>query len=251
MKGISAVIITKNEADRISRCISSVINIVDEVIVIDSGSEDKTIEIAKSLGASVISTEWKGFGSTKNYGNSVSKNDWILSLDSDEWLSKELADEVISLIKEDNKVYSMNRLNIYLGKKIKHSGWSPDWVPRLFNKNNVRWNNNLIHEKLVIPSTISVTKMAGLLMHDSYRSTEDHKTKTEKYAFLKAKSWIENRQSPSLLKRYFGAGSKAFHSFVIKRGFLDGKEGRLIAKMNAYLIKMQIKYYDQLKLTDQ
>lgn len=251
MKGISAIILSKNEADRIGRCIISLRNIVDEVIVVDSGSTDDTITIAKSLGANVISTKWKGFGETKNFGNKLAQNDWILSIDSDEWLSEKLANEIKALRKTDKLIYSLNRSNIYQGKEIQHSGWSPDWVLRLFNKRAVSWNSNLVHEKLIIPNDFSVQKLNGKLMHDSYRSIEDHKAKTDKYAKLKAKSWISNGSSPSLLKRYFGSGFKAFHSYVIKAGFLDGKEGWMIAKMNAYLVKMQVEYYDILKSKEQ
>ncbi|MFT4534818.1 MAG: glycosyltransferase involved in cell wall biosynthesis [Saprospiraceae bacterium] len=247
MPKISAVILSKNEADRIGRCITSLINIVDEVMVVDSGSRDDTIKIAKSIGAKVISTEWKGFGETKNFGHHQAKNDWILSLDSDEWLSEELANEIMALKKTEKQVYSIDRSNRYMGKEIRYSGWSPDWVPRLFNRNEVKWNNSLVHEKLIIPKNYAVHRMSGKLMHDSYRSMEDHKAKTVRYAMLKAQSWIEVGKSPSFLKRYFGSSFKAFHSYVIKAGFLDGKEGMIIAKMNAYLVKMQVEYYDELK----
>lgn len=250
MSKISAVILSRNEADRISQCISSLIDIVDEVIVVDSGSEDDTTDIAKSLGANVNIIDWKGYGANKNFGHSLARNNWILSIDSDEWLSAELAEEILRLKKHDNIVYTINRTNIYMGKKIHYSGWSPDWVPRLFNKKHVSWNDNLVHEKLIIPKGYSLLKLNECLMHNSYRSKEDHKAKTDNYAMLKAKSWIESGNSPSFLKRHFGPGFKAFHSFVIKAGFLDGKEGRQIANMNAYLVKMQVEYYDQLKSKD-
>lgn len=251
MKGISAVILSKNEADRIGRCIKSLIHIVDEIIVVDSGSTDDTINIAKSLGAKVISTEWKGYGETKNFGHHQTQNDWILSIDSDEFLSDKLANEIKALKKTDKLIYSLNRSNIYMGKEIRHSGWSPDWVLRLFNKTDVWWNTNLVHEKLMFPQDFAVQKLSRKLMHDSYRSMEDHKAKTDKYAMLKARSWIEAGKSPSFLKRYFGSSFKAFHSYVIKAGFLDGKEGRQISKMNAYLVKMQVECYDQLKSEEQ
>ena len=251
MPKISAIILSKNEADRIGRCINSLLNIVDEVIVVDSGSTDDTIKIAKSLGVKVICTEWKGYGKTKNFGHHQAQNDWILSLDSDEWLSEKLANEIMALKKMDKLVYSLNRSNIYMGKEIQHSGWSPDWVLRLFNKTNVKWNTSLVHEKLIIPHDFTIQKLYGKLMHDSYRSIEDHKTKTDKYAMLKARSWIEAGKSPSSLKRYFGSSFKAFHSYVIKGGFLDGKEGRMIAKMNAYLVEKQVECFDQLKSKEQ
>lgn len=251
MGKISAVILSKNEADRIGQCITSLIDVVDEILVVDSGSEDDTVGIASELGARVVSTDWKGFGQTKNFGHDVAIHDWILSVDSDEWLSKDLAKEIKELKRIDNRVYSINRSNIYMGREIRHSGWSPDWVPRLFNKKYITWNDNLVHEKLIIPNSVQIEKLSSKLMHDSYRSVEDHREKTDKYAKLKAKSWIEKGKSPSFLKRHFGAGFKAFHSYVIKAGFLDGKEGRMISKMNAYLVKKQVEYYDALKSIEQ
>ena len=246
MTGISAVILSKNEEDRIRRCIESVRDVVDEVIVIDSGSTDATVDIATSLGAKVYSIEWLGYGESKNFGNTKAANNWILSLDSDEWLSEELQQEIRSIALTERCIYKMNRSNIYLGKVIHYSGWSPDWVYRLFNKAEVGWNDNLVHEKLVYPHDYQISKLRGALMHDSYRSIADHKSKTEKYAMLKAKSWVEKGTAPSILKRYFGSIFKGIHSYIIKLGVLDGKEGLIIAKMNTYLVKKQMEYYDEL-----
>jgi glycosyltransferase involved in cell wall biosynthesis len=247
MIGISAVILSKNEEDRITRCIESVSDLVDEVIVVDSGSTDRTVEIARSLGAIVYAIEWKGFGNSKNFGNEKASNNWILSIDSDEWLSNELIEEIRSIPLQEKCIYAMDRSNIYLGKTIRHSGWSSDWVLRLFHKSDVYWNDNLVHEKLTFTNEYSINKLTGKLMHDSYRSVEDHQSKIEKYAMLKAESWIKKGNPPSILKRYFGSFFKGFHSYIIKLGFLDGKEGLIIAKMNVYLVRKQIAYYDSLK----
>lgn len=247
MTGISAVILSKNEADRIARCILSVSEVVDEVIVVDSGSTDTTIEIAKSLGATVYSIDWMGYGGTKNYGHGKATYDWILSMDSDEWLSDKLKEEIKSISLAGKCIYGINRSNIYLGKVMNHSGWSPDWVLRLFDKSEVKWNDNLVHEKLVYPDMYKVRKLSGALMHDSYRSIEDHKSKTERYAKLKAESWIQKDTSPSILKRNFGPIFKGFYSYIIKLGFLDGSEGLTIARMNIYLVQKQLEYYDELK----
>lgn len=247
MKEISAVIISLNEADRVGRCISSLLGLVDEVIVIDSGSKDGTRQIAKDLGAIVVESQWLGYGQTKNVGHEIANNNWILSIDSDEYLSDKLKEEISKLKLNSGSVYSMDRQNIYLGKQVKYSGWSPDWVDRLYEKDKIEWNDNLVHEKLIIPRSANRVRLKHKLIHHSYRSEADHRKKIEKYAALKAQSWVEHGQSPSLLKIFFGAGFKAFHSYILKLGILDGKVGWKLAKMNAFLVRRQLKEYQRLK----
>ena len=244
---ISAVIISKNEVDRISRCIQSLLPLTDDIVVIDNGSTDGTVKLAQNLGAKVYNIKWKGYGPTKNYGHDKAQNDWIISLDADEFLSGGLIEEIKALKLESTCVYKIDRQNYYLGKKINHSGWSPDWVFRIFNKTEVRWNESLVHEKLIIPEAFKVVKLKHKLIHHSYRSIKDHKEKTEKYAKLRAKIWIKTNKYPSQFKRWFGPVFKGFKSYILKLGFLDGAEGWTIAKMNAYLVKRQIYHYDKSK----
>ena len=243
---LSAVIISKNEVDRIGQCLSSLQGLTDDIIVIDSGSKDGTVELAKSHGAKVYDLEWQGYGPTKNWGNQKARYDWIISLDADEWLSEDLKKEIMDTELVNGNVYMMDRQNIYLGKKIHHSGWSPDWVLRIFNRNDVMWNDNLVHEKLIVSSTIKKVKLNHKLMHNSYRSLDDHMEKIEKYAKLKAESWIINDKTPGALKRFFGPLAKAFSSYVLKLGFLDGTAGWNIARMNAHLVRRQIHHFDSL-----
>lgn len=247
MQNLSAVIITKNEADRIGRCIQSLEGLASDVVVVDSGSSDDTIKIAKELGARVIETEWLGYGPTKNFGNAHAKHDWILSIDSDEYVTDDLKTEILRLNLSEPEVYTIDRQNYYLGQKIKHSGWSPDWVQRIFHKESVEWNDSLVHERLLIPTDHKVLKIKGKLNHDSYRSKEDHISKIDKYARLKAESWVKNGKSPSSMKRLMGGTFKAFQSYVLKLGFLDGSAGLELARMNHYLVKKQLDWYENLK----
>jgi glycosyltransferase involved in cell wall biosynthesis len=244
---ISVVIITKNEIDRISICLQSLHALTDDIIVVDSRSNDGTAEKAKELGAQVFDTSWQGYGPTKNFGHQKAKYDWILSLDADEALSKELLEEISEMKLNPGCIYAIDRQNFYLGKAIKYSGWSPDWVLRIFNKNEVKWNENLVHEKLILPERNHIIKLKGKLFHNSYRSLEDHRTKIEKYAILRAQTWIANAKSPGIPKRFLGPIWKGFKSFILKLGFLDGKAGWTIAKMNIYLVKRQIYHFDNLK----
>lgn len=244
---ISAVIITKNEVDRIEECIQSILPLTDDIIVIDSGSTDGTKEKAINLGAKVIETEWKGFGPTKNFGHSKAKYDWIISIDADESLSKELVLELSNIDFHLGCVYMMDRQNFYLGKRIRYSGWNPDWVSRIFNKNEVKWNDNLVHEKLIIPTKNKLIKLKHKLIHKSYRSIEDHMAKVEKYAALRAQIWLDTGKHPGFLKRFLGPIYKAFKSYILKLGILDGREGWIIAKMHVHLVKRQIFYFDKFK----
>lgn len=246
-RNISVIIITKNEADRIARCIQSVLSLSDDVIVVDSGSDDETVSIAKELGAIVHETKWKGFGRTKNFGHTLAQHDWILSLDADEYVSEELLEELQKLTVDDECVYGINRQNLYFGKVINHSGWNPDWVVRLFNRKKIQWNDNLVHEKLKIPEETKIVRLNGRLIHESYRSLEDHKTKIESYAHLRAKIWHANNTTPGFWKSFFGPFWKGFKSYILKLGFLDGKEGWTIARMNSYLVKRQLYHYNKLK----
>lgn len=246
-QNISAVIIAKNEVDRIGRCIQSLQSLTDDIVVVDSGSSDGTKEKARSLGAKVVTSEWKGYGPTKNFGHELAQHDWILSLDADESISPELVSELKMINFESGQVYSIDRQNYYLGKIIKYSGWSPDWVIRVFNKNEVRWNENLVHEKLVISDYIKVSHLKNKLIHHSYRSIEDHMEKIEKYASLRAQMWWDQNKPPSIVKRWLGPIFKGFKSYILKLGILDGRAGWTIAKMNAHLVRRQVYHFDKIK----
>ena len=244
---ISAVIISKNEVDRIGDCIQSLKALTDDIIVVDSGSTDGTQEKARSLGATVVETGWIGYGANKNFGHTKTQNDWILSIDADESLSAELVEEIQSTSSKQGIVYAIDRQNYYLGKRINYSGWSPDWVQRIFNKNEVKWNENLVHEKLVLSENVKVLRLKHKLIHNSYRSKEDHMAKIEKYASLRAQMWIDKNKTPNVFKRWLGPSFKAFKSYILKLGILDGGAGWNIAKMNAHLVKRQIYHFDKIK----
>jgi len=244
---LSAVVITKNEVDRIGECIKGLLLVTDDIVIVDSGSTDGTIEKAKELGANVFETEWLGYGPTKNLGHTKAKYDWILSIDSDEFLTEQLASEIEKLNLESNHVYAINRQNYYLGKKINYSGWSPDWVYRIFNRNEVQWNDSLVHEKLIIPNNFQIKRLKHKLSHHSYRSIEDHEAKVEKYAQLRARIWKERKKYPNIFKRWFGPFFKGFKSYILKLGFLDGGAGWAIAKMNVHLVRRQLYHFDKLQ----
>ena len=243
---ISAVIITRNEETHIRRCIASLQEITKDIIVVDSGSKDNTIKIASSLGARVFHKDWKGYGANKNYGSSLAVNDWIISIDGDEVLSEELILSVKNITLKSNHIYQLNSLVNYGGKWIRHCGWYPRWKNRLYNRTECHWDDSLVHEDLTPLKNKSIIKIDGDLFHYSYNSPDDHKTKVDNYAKLRAQSWINEKSKPTFLKRYFGGPFAFVKSYILQMGMLDGKEGWQISKINAYLSSQQVKYYDQL-----
>ena len=222
---ISAVIITHNEEDNISRCLSSLTGF-DEIIVVDSGSEDKTIEIAKKHGAKVIHQEWLGFGPQKKFAVTQAKNNWIFSIDADEYLSDDSRSSILNVDLTNLKTaYALNRRSFFLGKEVKHSGWNPDWVIRLFNRSNANFTDDLVHERVTGFSTLH--ELDGLMFHNTYPTKEEIKNKTQKYGLL------GQRHRKKKKNRYFSATWAFLRTYLIKAGFLDGITGFKIASMNA------------------
>ena len=242
----SIVIITKNEGHILQKTLEAAKDLTDDLVIIDGFSEDNTVEIARSFGANVVSNEWLGYSATKNLGNNIAKHDWILSLDADEVLNEEATSALKQLIPENNRVYAFNRLNYYCGTFVKHGGWFPQWIPRLFNKNEHRWNSNLVHEELDGLSKSKSVRLDGLILHYSYFKESQHLVKIDKYAKYRAEEWIQQGRKPSILKRYFGPELRFLRNYVWLFGFLDGKAGYSIAKYEAKMISLQCDWYDRL-----
>ena len=236
MNRISVVIITMNEERNIARCLDSVMPIADEIIVLDSFSKDRTKEICERYPVRFVSHPWEGYVATKNHANSLASNDLILSIDADEALSPELAESIQKLKNQDveGKVFSMNRLMNYCGQWIRHGGWYPDTKIRLFDRRNVHWVGQKVHETLCIPNGTQVVHLQGDLLHYSFYTPEEHRRQMEKFARLSAEEMIEKGKHPSLLAAYIHTGWKFLRDFVFKAGFMDGRTGWTISKTNAY-----------------
>ena len=239
MEKISAIIITYNEEDNIETCISSLKEISDEILVIDSKSKDRTRYLAQKLGATVVETEWRGYSDTKNFGNSIAKNDWILSIDADEVVSKELATNIQQLKFSVGHVYALDRLTNFCGKWIRHSGWYPEWKVRLFNKKTSQWEGEFVHESLHHSTVVQVKKLEGKLLHYSYKTLDDHLERIERYASLSAYEMQSKGKKSSFLKLWISPAFRFFKTYFIKLGFLDGKAGWIISKRNAWLVHLK------------
>jgi glycosyltransferase involved in cell wall biosynthesis len=229
---ISATIITYNEERNIARAIES-LRCADEIIVVDSGSSDRTVELAQKLGAKVIEAEWPGYAKQKNFAAEHATNDWILSLDADESLSEALEAEIWQWKKHapDRDAYTMPRLAQYLGRWIRHSGWYPDRKVRLYDKNKARWEGDYVHESVKVSGTLG--RFESNLLHYTCDSLSEHLKTMDRYTTLAAEQLIANRTKVTWGRLIFEPVWTFFSSYFLKLGFLDGVEGLAIANMAA------------------
>ena len=233
---ISAVIITHNEEHNIARCIESIQGIADEIILVDSYSNDRTAAIAQSFGAKIFYHRFKDFSDQKTFAIALASNDFVLSIDADELLSPELR---ASLLKEKEQPrfdgYQVNILANYCGKWIRHCGWYPQPKLRLFNKNKCGINDNKVHESIVVKDKrTKIGFLDGDILHYSYNSISDHIKKIELYSELAARTAIDRGEKIGIVKILFGPAWKFIYNFIFRGGFLDGYLGYVICKNIAY-----------------
>ena len=231
---ISATIITLNEEENIREALASV-DWADERIVVDSGSTDKTCEIAEAAGARVIRNDWPGFARQKQFAAEQAQHEWIFSLDADERVSAELADSIAALKKLSDEQradgYRIARRSFYLGRWIKGGGWYPDRQLRLYRKARGRWADRHIHESVRMDEDARVENLAGDILHYSMRdSAQHHLMIGERYAPLGALQMFEEGRRTSRLRIATAAPIGFIRSFVLKGGFRDGLAGLTIAR---------------------
>lgn len=240
---LSVIIITKNEENAIGECLASV-NWADEVIVVDSGSTDKTVEICKSYGAKVLTTDdWPGFGRQKNRALNLASNEWVLSIDADEKISKQLRDEIQNAINDNevNVAFRMPRNSSYCGQFILHCGWRPDYVTRLFPKVGAKFSDDLVHERILFEGEIKTLKEP--LLHISYIDLEEVLDKTNRYSSDGAAMLYAQGRNSSLSKAILHGFWAFVRTYFLRLGFLDGRMGFILAISNA-----ETTYYRYLKL---
>lgn len=235
MVKISAVVITKNEERNITRCIQSLQNVADEIVVVDSLSTDNTKAICLEYGVRFIEQEWLGYGEQKNFGNRVASYDYILSLDADEELSPQLQKAVLA-VKDSwtHDAYSFNRLNVYCGKPIKHCGWYPDKKIRLWDRRKGEWDKAEVHELLDLQQGTTVKHLKGDIVHYTYVTISQHIEKIQKYSDLWVKKAVRRNKKVGFFKLLIAYPWHFFASYVIRLGFLDGAYGLIVCRMIAY-----------------
>lgn len=236
---ISATIITFNEERNVARAIES-LRCADEIIVVDSGSHDRTVEIAEKLGARVLDRNWSGYSDQKNWAAEQARHDWILSLDADEAVSEMLEAEIWQLKKNGMTAdaYTMPRLAQYLGRWILHSGWHPDRKIRLYDRRKAQWEGKFVHEGLSVNGKLET--LDGPLLHFTCQSLSEHLRTMDRYTTLAAEQLVERRARITMGHLLFKPWWEFFRTYLLKRGFQDGAEGLAIAWMGA--LYMFLKY---------
>jgi glycosyltransferase involved in cell wall biosynthesis len=233
---LSAVLITRNAANVLDTCLES-LAFVDEIVVVDSASSDGTTEIAARHGARVVQKEWLGFGRQKQFAVEQAAHDWVLCLDADERVSPELAASIAAaVVAPVSPVYRMARRNRFLGRWLSHGEGYPDWSPRLFNRMNGRWSDDLVHEKVLYSVTPGTLK--GDLLHDSADDLAAYLDRQNRYTTLAARQAFELGRSVGPLHMLLSPVVRLFKFYVFRLGFLDGLPGFLhisIGCMNSYV----------------
>ena len=223
---LSVLILTKNEERNLPRAINSVKDIADEIVVLDSGSTDNTVELAKSLGAKVFYHPWDGYANQLNRGIELCSKDWILVLDADEEVSKELKHSIAEALRsKEADVFMVCRRTYYLGGFLKHA-WYPEWRVRLFKKGTVRFEGEL-HEKTIFKG--KAKKLKGDLYHYSYGSLYEQYEKTIRYAKIMAEAYQKEGRRFRVYNLVFNPLWSFFKVFILQRGFLDGLRGFSVA----------------------
>ena len=230
---ISVAIITFNESLNIKRCIDSV-NFADEIVVVDSLSNDDTCSIAKNLGAKVINQKFLGHIKQKQLAVDNCTHEWILSLDADEELSVELRNEIIELIKFPLKyeAYIMPRVSFHLGRWIRHGGWYPDAKIRLFNKTKAYWGGYNPHDKVIVNGNVG--KLKNDLKHYVFKDLKHNIDTNNSYSSIMADDLYNDGKQFSYLKLFLKPIGKFLETYIYKRGFLDGIPGLIIAVGASY-----------------
>lgn len=238
---LSAVIITQNEERNIQRCLSALEGLADEIIVVDSGSTDKTEQICRQYCVNFVRHEWLGFAEQKNYANALAKGEWILSIDADEAVSLPLFDELLALKKQGfdpSCVYRLKRLTNFCGSWIHHCGWYPDAKIRLFQRNTARWTGT-IHESIEFSHSPKVVTLKGDLLHYSYNTIDELASRQPKYYRLAAQEAFEKGKRCSKASLISRTCWTFLRDYLLKGGILDGSAGFTVCRMNAHYTHMK------------
>lgn len=253
---ISTAIITLNEEKNIKKAIESVAW-TDEIVVVDSGSKDRTVEIAESLGARVIHQDWLGFGMQKQFAVDRCQHDWILSIDADEYVTKELRSEIKAIDGDSKKNrsvgYLIPRLTEYMGRPIKHSGWYPDHQLRFFERKHGHWKQMVIHEAVEMNPGSSVSRLSGHIGHKTVENFAEHqKMIKERYGPLGAEQMKIDGRTVSPVSIVLAGPLTFIRVYFLKLGILDRLPGFYIALMAGYsaYLKRKLRYESQRALEE-
>ena len=238
---LSVIIITKNEAEQIRECLESV-RWADEMVILDSGSTDGTMDICREFTDNVFETDWPGFGPQKNRALEKATGDWVLSIDADERISPKLRQEIEqAMTSKQYQGYEIPRSSYYCGRRIRHSGWWPDYIVRLFRGDSARFSDSLVHEHVEVQGAVGRLRIP--LIHYSFGNFEEVLDKVNRYSTYNAEMLLQAGKSTSILKAAWRGFWTFIKTYIFRAGFLDGRHGFMLAVSNA-----EGTYYKYVKL---
>lgn len=235
MERITATIITRNEEQNIERCLNALSGVADEIIVVDSYSTDRTLEICRRYGCKITPREFTGFGSQRQYAAGLATNSFILSIDADEVLDEDLRAAIIKLKAEGmtHRVYSVEIKNYFCQRPLNHSGFEPHSQVRLFNKRYANWNLRDVSDKVTYPESVNPAPLAGCIHHYRCASRQEFNRKENRIAALQSKALAAANSSISPLTPLMRAAAQYFHCLSSHQAYLDGSTGLYIARRRA------------------
>lgn len=232
---ISALAITLNEGTILADFLER-LDFVDEIIIVDSFSTDNTLQIASQFEkVTVFQRKFDDFSGQKNFAISKAKNEWILFFDPDEEITPDVKDEILSVLESPKaNAYYVRRQLYFMGKKINYSGFQTDWVIRLFQKDHGSYNGNLVHETLAIDGRTA--RLQSRVPHHTYKSFPDYIAKLDRYSTLQAKMQFDKNKPVTLIHLIVRPAYRFWHQYILRLGILDGKEGLILAYINAHSV---------------
>jgi glycosyltransferase involved in cell wall biosynthesis len=240
MPRLSVIIIALNQEDNIVPCLETV-RWADDIVVVDSGSQDRTLELARDFTDRIFTINWPGFGAAKNYALDQARGDWVFSLDTDERVSTALRDEILAALRTDEKFagYKVPRKNYFGGRWVKRLGWYPDYTLRLFRRDNGRFRERAVHEEVLVNGPVGFLQHP--LDHYSYASVSDYLARQDRYARLAAQEMLREGRRPRAGELFWRPCSHFFKLYVLRLGFLEGRLGYTLALLSS--LYNFLKYY--------
>jgi glycosyltransferase involved in cell wall biosynthesis len=240
MSQLSVIVIALNQEDNIVPCLETV-RWADDIVLVDSGSRDRTLELARSFTDRIFTIDWPGFGAAKNYALDQARGDWVFSLDTDERVSETLRDEIIATVRGGGRFagYRLPRKNYFGGRWVRYLGWYPDYTLRLFRRDKGRFRERAVHEEVVVDGPVGV--LHNPLDHYSYASVSDYLARQDRYARLAAEELLKEGRRPRAGELFWRPLSHFLKLYVLRLGFLEGRLGYTLAVIGS--LYNFLKYY--------